>query len=184
MLSNPFFFISLGILAYLLLFLWPDHAICHYRDKLFKLRQKLFTDAAEGRYSFEDYEYKAARETINAQLRFAHVFDITMFWLGIFIANKKIMAGERHRPYLIEKNEEEMSAAEIEKIDELNSTIVRGTIYSAKLLFWRQPLLIPFYFLAFILFALWHGASQINLKTIGTKVGESLNSFEEAELQL
>jgi hypothetical protein len=72
--------ISLGILAYFVLFLYNEHRVEHLRQDLFAIRDRLFDEAAAGRISFNSETYRATRDFLNGNIRFAHRLSVSRFF--------------------------------------------------------------------------------------------------------
>ncbi len=63
---------ALSLLAVLVLFLWREHRLDVFRQRIFEMRDDLFDFAAKGQMSFDDPAYGALRGLLNSYIRFAH----------------------------------------------------------------------------------------------------------------
>lgn len=86
---QPMAWIYLGGLWFIFAFLYRDYRIDRTRFQLFRLRQQLFEFAAEGNINFDSIAYQRLRLMLNGNIRFAHVYNLTMFSM-ILISLRKM----------------------------------------------------------------------------------------------
>ncbi len=68
--------ISIALLVIWIFSLFPDYQTDAFRQKMFKLRDDLFDDAANGKISFDDPAYGMLRGAMNGFIRFGHRLNI------------------------------------------------------------------------------------------------------------
>lgn len=76
---------------------YPESAIAIARHNLFQHRDALFDIAAEGDVAFSHPGYKAARDMINAFIRYAHDLSFTQLMLTrflLFVRNAKLPSSD------------------------------------------------------------------------------------------
>jgi hypothetical protein len=64
--------LTLVILAFVVLALWPEQRIDLFRQQMFEIRDELFDYAADRKISFDDPAYLRLRELMNGFIRYAH----------------------------------------------------------------------------------------------------------------
>ncbi len=84
------FIISLAAIFFicvLVFWLYRDYELDVFRQKMFKLRDKLFDEARAGNISFDDDVYGILRSTMNGSIRYAHRMNF-LYVVGLYIALK------------------------------------------------------------------------------------------------
>jgi hypothetical protein len=64
--------LTLIVLAFVVLELWPEQRIDLFRQQMFALRDELFDFAADGKIAFNDPAYVLLRQLMNGFIRYAH----------------------------------------------------------------------------------------------------------------
>lgn len=81
--------LGLCLLAVLILFLWREHRVDVFRQRIFLIRDELFDLAADGSMSFDDPAYGSLRTLLNGYIRFAHKVSMTRT-LGMFLLRRLV----------------------------------------------------------------------------------------------
>ncbi len=81
------FFITFLAFWYLFFWMYRQHTIDQFRERMFELRDTLFDDAADGLISFDHPAYTTLRRTMNGFIRFGH--RISLFEIFIIMATNK-----------------------------------------------------------------------------------------------
>jgi hypothetical protein len=70
--NNIELLLALGGLVWLFYGPWQHFVVDVLRQNIFRLRDGLFLEAADGHISFSSPEYRAVRDRLNAMIRYAH----------------------------------------------------------------------------------------------------------------
>lgn len=84
--------LTLTVLAFVILALWPWQRIDLFRQQMFAVRDELFDFAADGKVSFDDPAYIGLRELMNGFIRYAH--NLTPFRFLMSFLRWKCMSSE------------------------------------------------------------------------------------------
>lgn len=149
MFTNPFLWIAAAFISYGLFIAWPDQAVCIARDKLFKLRTNLFVAAMRGQkgFSFDDPMYQEARETLNGLIRYSHKFDLASAVIGSIHAKK--LSRDVNKSILVQPTDMS-SEDDSRRATEYNRFILKALLTMMVLMVFRQPLLLPVWFVFFV----------------------------------
>jgi hypothetical protein len=80
--------ISIALLVVLVFWLYRDFCTDRFRQEMFKLRDELFNEAAQGNISFDMASYGMLRNAINGFIRFGHRLNIIqVILLAVVIKN-------------------------------------------------------------------------------------------------
>lgn len=85
--------VSVALLVMWAFWLYPDYRTDAFRQKMFKLRDDLFDDAASGKISFDSPAYGMLRNAMNGFIRFGHrlnIWQVLLFKMLIGKDNGKI----------------------------------------------------------------------------------------------
>lgn len=80
--------LSIALLVIWMFWLYPDYRTDAFRQKMFKLRDKLFDEASSGKVSFDAPAYGMLRGAMNGFIRFGHRLNIWQVLLFKLIIEK------------------------------------------------------------------------------------------------
>lgn len=173
--------LGLCLLAVLVLFLWREHRVDAFRQRMFEIRDELFDFAAEGNISFDDPAYGSLRSLLNGYIRFAHKMSLTrtfgMNCLRRFVPNPAL---ERFVSVMLNPVDE-LPAGEVR--DKLRQIYVRANFEVFRFVAWPTML-----FLMPPILALLAGSSFLRrIKCRGDQIAKTVQietvEFEIEELE-
>jgi len=147
--------LSLALLIVFLFWLYMDYRNDNFRQKMFKVRDSMFDDAANKKIDFENPSYGMLRSAINSHIRFAHKLNLfqTVLFITLVEAEKDNLGETFSKRF--ESSLEELTSSEKEIYEnyflQVNFLIVEHLVLSSPLI-----LITIFIPLTFILIAKKH----------------------------
>jgi len=169
--------------AFLVLFFrypWQSVLVDMTRQRLFEIRDDIFSYAADGRIDFNSKIYSQLRYRLNSSIRYCHKAKFTTVFAAIASLDED--SGIKRQ----EKSLAEI-VSEIEDVDlrnDLEEKVLEATFFLATLMVLRSPLLLllSMLLMPFILiYELLSGHIKKCFSTIGTIIEKDI-SYEEHKL--
>ena len=169
--------ISLCFLVIMVFWLYRDYRVDKFRQKLFKLRDSLFDDAAAGKIPFDTNAYGMLRNTMNGSIRFGHRLNLSQMLLFILLTESGSKGAESSYSVRLRKALEclsdEQKALAQDYHEKMNFIVIEHMVFSSPLLL--ISLIIP---VAFLLEAKKHVSAVIS------PFKSPLDKFDDAALLL
>lgn len=142
---------SIALITVLVLWLYNDYCVDHFRQEMYKLRDGFFDEAATGRLNFDMKAYGMLRSTMNGMIRFAHRLSLLHVLVGVVIL-KSHLKGSAGAEFSEQLKQElgTLSDAQRQLVLDYHKKM---NLLVVKYLFAKSPILTPLLIILLIYFA-------------------------------